>query len=58
MTRDDVRWLLSLVDDRKKFAEACQMCSECDIFDKCQEENRYYCEKEEVTDDGRDDSEH
>lgn len=50
MTRDDVRWLLSLVDDRKKFAEECRMCSECDIFDKCQEENRYYCEKEEVTD--------
>lgn len=50
MTRDDVRWLLSLEDDRKKFAEVCWMCSECDIFDKCQEENRNYCEKEEATD--------
>lgn len=46
MTEDDIRWLLSLVDDRKKFAEACRMCFECDIFDKCQEEHRNYCEKE------------
>ena len=50
MTADDFRWLMSLVDERKKFAEACQMCSECDIFDKCQEERRDYCEKEEVSD--------
>lgn len=51
MTADDFKWLMSLVDERKKFAEACQMCSECDIFDKCQEENRDYCEKEKETDD-------
>lgn len=43
MTRDDVKWLLSLADD------SC-MCSECDIFDKCQEENRDYCEKEQNED--------
>lgn len=43
---DDIRWLLSLVDERKKFAKACWECSHCDIFDKCQEENRDYCEKE------------
>ena len=40
--------LLSLVDERKKFVEACRMCSECDIFNKCKEENRNYCEKDEV----------
>ena len=39
MTKDDIEWLLSLVDERKKFAEACWECSHCDIFDKCQEEN-------------------
>ena len=50
MTKDDIRWLLGLVDDRKKFVEACLACSNCDIFDKCQEENRDYCEKEDVTD--------
>jgi len=47
---DDVIWLFRLLDDRKKFADACRMCSECDILDKCQEENRNYCEKEEVSD--------
>ena len=47
MTKDDINWLVNLVDDRKNFAKACQMCSECDIFDKCQEEHRNYCEKDE-----------
>ena len=47
MTKDDINWLVNLVDERKKFAEACRMCSECDIFDKCQEEHRNYCEKDE-----------
>lgn len=47
MTKDDIRWLLDLVDDRKAFAKACWQCSNCDIFDKCQEENRDYCEKEQ-----------
>lgn len=50
MTAGDFKWLMSLLDERKKFAEACRMCSECDIFDKCQEEHRDYCEKEEATD--------
>ena len=45
MTKDDFEWLLSLVEERKKFAKACW---ECDIFDKCQEENRDYCEKEQT----------
>lgn len=40
MTADDFRWLMSLVED------GCS-CFECDIFDKCQEENRDYCEKEQ-----------
>lgn len=48
MTKDDFEWLLSLVEERKKFAEACWECSHCDIFDKCQEENRDYCEKEQT----------
>ena len=47
MTKDDVRWLLSLVDERKQVAEYCKACSECDIFEKCQEENRDYCEKDQ-----------
>ena len=47
MTKDDINWLVNLVDDRKNFAKACQMCSECDIFDKCQEKHRNYCEKDE-----------
>lgn len=47
MTKDDINWLVNLVDDRKKFADACRKCSECDIFDKCQEEHRNYCEKDE-----------
>lgn len=50
MTKDDIEWLLSLVDERKKFAEACLECSNCDIFDKCQDENRDYCEKEQNED--------
>lgn len=44
---DDIRWLLSLVNKRKEFAKACWECSHCDIFDKCNEENRNYCEKEQ-----------
>ena len=48
MTKDDFEWLLSLVEERKKFAKACWECSHCDIFDKCQEENRNYCEKEQT----------
>ena len=51
MTADDFKWLMNLLEERKKFVEACRMCSECDIFDKCQEENRNYCEKEEVSND-------
>ena len=46
MTGDDFKWLMNLVEERRKFAEVCHMCSECDIFDKCQEEHRNYCEKE------------
>ena len=37
MTSDDFKWLMSLVEDGN-------VCTECDIFDKCQEENRDYCE--------------
>ena len=48
MTKDNINWLINLIEDRKKFINACRMCSECDIFDKCQEEHRHYCEKEEV----------
>ena len=47
MIKDDFEWLLNLVEERKKFAEACWECSHCDIFDKCQEEHRDYCEKEQ-----------
>ena len=47
MTDDDYTWLFEFVQDRKDFVAACKACSECDIFDKCQEENRDYCEKEE-----------
>lgn len=50
MTKDDINWLVNLVDERKKFVEACRICSECDIFDKCQKEHRNYCEKEKVSD--------
>ena len=45
-TNEDMEWLLSAVKDRREFAEACWACSNCDIFEKCQEENRDYCEKE------------
>lgn len=41
MTSDDFKWLMSLVEDDNG-------CAECDIFDKCQEENRDYCEKEQT----------
>ena len=34
MTLDDFIWLMSLVEDGN-------VCTECDIFDKCQEENRW-----------------
>ena len=47
MIKDDFEWLLSLVEERKEFAKACWECSHCDIFDKCQEEHRDYCEKEQ-----------
>ena len=40
MTADDFKWLMSLVEDSYS-------CFDCDIFDKCQEENRDYCEKEQ-----------
>lgn len=49
MTADEFLFLMSRLEERKKFVEACRVCSECDIFDKCQKENRNYCEKEEVT---------
>jgi len=48
MTKDDINWLVNLIEDRKKFVNACLMCSECDIFEKCQKEHRNYCEKEWV----------
>ena len=44
MTLDDFKRLMSLVEDSYS-------CFECDIFDKCQEENRNYCEKELTDDD-------
>lgn len=47
LTADDIKWLINLADERKEFAKACWECSNCDIFDKCQEENRDYCEKEQ-----------
>lgn len=43
MTADDFKWLMSLVEDDN-------VCTGCDIFDKCQEENRNYCEKEQNED--------
>ena len=46
MTLDDFKWLMSLVEDGN-------VCTECDIFDKCQEENRDYCEKEQNDEDLR-----
>ena len=46
MTGDEFLLLMSLLEERKEFAKACWECSNCDIFDKCQEENRFYCEKE------------
>lgn len=47
MTKDDIGWLMSLLEERKEFVKACWECSNCDIFDKCREENRDYCEKEQ-----------
>ncbi len=38
-TNEDMEWLLSAADD-------CQSCFDCELFEKCQEENRNYCEKE------------
>ena len=46
MTSDDFKWLMSLVEDGN-------VCTECDIFDKCQEENRDYCEKEQTDENTR-----
>ena len=40
MTKDDYEWLLSALKEKS--------CFECDIFEKCQEENRDYCEKEQT----------
>ena len=40
MTLDDFKWLMSLVENGN-------VCTECNIFNKCQEENRDYCEKEQ-----------
>jgi len=42
-----INTILSLVEERKKFVKACWECSHCNIFDKCQEEHRDYCEKEQ-----------
>ena len=41
ITDDDIRWLFSIAED----TDACS-CFDCDLFEKCQEENRNYCEKE------------
>ena len=38
MTDDDIKWILSALEE--------ESCFDCDLFDKCQEENRDYCEKE------------
>jgi hypothetical protein len=42
MTNEDYEWLLSIADEGRS-------CFDCDLFEKCQEENRCYCEKEEGT---------
>ena len=45
--KKDMKWLLDLAKDRQELADACLACSECDLFEECQEENRDYCEKEQ-----------
>lgn len=46
MTLDDFKWFMDI-------DEECKVCAECDIFDKCQEENRNYCEKEQTDENAR-----
>lgn len=38
-TNEDMEWLLSAADDSRS-------CFDCELFEKCQAENRNYCEKE------------
>lgn len=51
MTGEEFLLLMNFLEERKEFVKACWECSNCDIFDKCQEEHRNYCEKEKVSDD-------
>ena len=48
MTDNDYTWLFDFAKDVKKHPDAYIACSDCDLFEKCQEENRDQCEKEEV----------
>ena len=48
MTDDDYTWLFNFAKEVKEHPDAYIACSDCDLFEKCQEENRDYCEKEEV----------
>ena len=47
MTDDDYTWLFDFAKEVKEHPDAYIACFDCDLFEKCQEENRNYCEKEE-----------
>lgn len=46
MTKDDFEWLINFYKEISESDGFYKSCFDCDIFDKCQEENRDYCEKE------------
>lgn len=50
MTKNDFEWLLNFFKEISESDDFYKSCSECEIFDKCQEENRDYCEKEQTDD--------
>ena len=48
MTDEDYTWLFDFAKEVKEHPDAYIACSDCDLFEKCQEENRDYCEKEGI----------
>ena len=51
MTKDDLEWLINYLKEISESDGFYKSCSECDIFEKCQKENRDYCEKEQNDED-------
>ena len=47
MTGADFKWLFDFAKEIMDDPDAYQSCFDCDIFEKCQEENRDYCEKDQ-----------